>query len=150
MPRLLSFAVIAASFLAGVFLPDLVGRWAVPPRPEPSGVALEASPDPEPGRKEVGNAPGAAMRAKADGSMEADAPDVITPLNVRDPSALVMTPSRLQLPSCAQAPCDCNKDRLHRYTPKAPRNQELDALRGKAKKKPAGKPAPEAAQAPKP
>jgi hypothetical protein len=136
MPRLLSFAIIAASFVAGVFLPDWVGRLAVPPRPEPSGVALEASPDPEPGRKETGHAPGVAVRAKADGTVEADSSDVITPLNVRDPSALVMTPSRLQLPSCAEAPCDCNKDRLHRYTPKAPRNKELDALRGKTKKKP--------------
>lgn len=146
MPRLTSFAVIAVSFLAGLFLPDAVGLLVVPARPEPSGVALEPVPDPEPARPEPGRAPGAAVRAKADGTVEAESTDVITPLNVRDPSALVMTPSRLQLPSCAEAPCDCSKDRLHRYVPKAPRHKELDALRGKAKKKPA----PRAPEEPRP
>lgn len=135
MPRPASLAVIAAAFVAGLFLPDWVGRLAVPPPPVPSSVALEATPEPEPGRLETGSAPGAAVRAKADGTVEAESGDVITPLDARDPSALVMTPSRLQLPSCAQAPCDCSKDRLHRYAPKAPRHKELDALRGKAKKK---------------
>lgn len=136
MPRALSIAVIAAAFVAGLFLPDWVGRLAVPPRPEPSGVALEPSPEPEPGRRETGTAPGAAMRAKADGTVEAESDDVITPLDVRDPSALVMTPPRLQPPGCAEAPCDCGKDKLHRYAPKAPRHKELGALREKAKKKP--------------
>lgn len=135
MPRPVSFVVIAAAFVAGLFLPDWVGILAVPPRAAPSHVALEPAPEPEPQRMESGPAPGGALRRSADGTVQAESRDLITPLDARDPSALVMTPSRLQPPSCAQAPCDCGKDRLHRYAPKAPRHRELDALRGKAKKK---------------
>ena len=134
MPRIASVAVIAGAFVAGLFLPDWVAR-VLPPLPAPSQVALEAGPEPEPERKETGPAPGGAMRKNADGTVQPESADVITPLNVRDPSALVFTPTRLQLPDCAEAPCDCTKDRLHRYTPKAPRHKELDALRGKAKRK---------------
>ncbi len=57
-----------------------------------------------------------AERAKA-----AEGGDVITPLNVRDPSALVMDIYTGPIPECPRAaPCDCTQEKLKKTGREAP------------------------------
>lgn len=135
--RALSWAVVAGAFLAGLFLPDWVAKAAVPPPKDASGVSLESgnpfkdSLDPVRPTAATG-APGAALTPTADGKAVVHDPDVITPLNERDPTALVMTPYD---PECARAiaaaeePCACDEDSLHRYQPKKTRKKDLETLK---------------------
>jgi hypothetical protein len=130
MPRALSWVVIAASFLGGVFLPDLVAKAAVPERKPVSSVAVDDGPGG--GALETpGLAPGAAMREGAHGGFVPEEADKITPLDVRDAAALVFAPGAAAPPPCAQKPCDCAQDSLHRYEPKKRRKAEFESLRGK-------------------
>lgn len=129
MPRAASWVVIAASFVAGMFLPDLVAKAAVPEPKPVSAVAVEDAPG-DGALQAGGLAPGVAMREE-DGRVTPEEPDRITPLNVRDAAALVMAPGDAAPPPCAQKPCDCSQDSLHRYEPKKRKRAEFEALRGK-------------------
>lgn len=136
MSRALSWSVIAASFLGGLFLPDLVAKAAVPERKPASSVAVQEAPGE--GAAEVsGLAPGAAVREGVDGRLRADDVERITPLNAHDPSALVMAPGAAAPAPCAEKPCDCSQDSLHRYEPRKRKKAEFDALRGKKAPAPA-------------
>lgn len=116
MPRALSWGIIAAAFTAGLYLPDLVAHAAAPTRKDASAVALERGPDPD--------APQAAPGLASGSAVESEPSEKITPLNVRDPSAMVMGPA-LGGSRCKEAPaCDCSQDSLHRYQPKRPRGQK--------------------------
>lgn len=129
MPRVLSLAVISAAFLAGLFLPDAVGRAVVPPPREPSSVALAPGPESGPPPHERGQAPGGSLHRKADGTLEVEKGELITALDARDPSSLVSAPS---LPdSCPPKPCECGEDSLHRYQPKKTRKKDLESLRSR-------------------
>lgn len=130
MSRALSWTIVAASFLGGVFLPDLVAKAAVPERKPVSSVAVQETP--ADGAPEApGLAPGVAVREGADGRYRPDDVERITPLDAQDPSALVMPPLAGALPSCAEKPCDCAQDSLHRYEPKKRKKAEFESLRGK-------------------
>jgi hypothetical protein len=129
MPRALSWAVIAAAFLAGLYLPDAVARLAVPPRAPASTVALPSAAEGE-GPVPPFNplTPGDALKTGPDGKVTPVSPDLITALNVRDPTALVMSS---EPGACSAKPvCACEEDDLHRYQPKKKRRKDFEALRG--------------------
>ncbi|MDX6768649.1 MAG: hypothetical protein SF051_03895 [Elusimicrobiota bacterium] len=127
MPRALSWSVIAAAFVSGLYLPDFVAHAAVPPRKDASAVALTAAPDHDAPKAVPGLAAGGAVKAGDDGTVEVEEADKITPLAARDPSAMVMGPP-LGGKACLEAPrCDCSVDSLHRYQPKAPRKKKARA-----------------------
>ncbi len=116
MPRALSWGIIVLAFTAGLYLPDLVVHAAATPRKDASAVAVEGGPEADAPRAVPGLASGNAL--------DGEQPDKITPLNVRDPSAMVMGPS-LGGKTCQAAPaCDCSQDSLHRYQPKAPKRKK--------------------------
>jgi hypothetical protein len=70
-------------------------KLAAQSAPQTSGVVIVERRDSKPERAAPSSAPGQAV---------GENPDVITPLNVRDPSALVMGPSGSEPPPAATAP----------------------------------------------